>query len=154
MRLIGQGSLDAPVDRVYRALLDRAVLGRSIPGCERLDPIGPDRYELTIGVGVAHLKGRFTGELWREDHPLPNALVVRATAAGPLGSVDARLDIVLDELTDGRTLLSYDGDCSPEGPMARFGQRILTRAAKRATDEFLAGVNRALAAEAILPIAA
>lgn len=153
MRLIGQGSLHAPVDRVYLALLDQTILGRSIPGCERLDPVSPDRYALTIGVGVAHLKGRFTGELWREDHPLPNALVVCATAAGPLGSVTARLDVILEESTTG-TLLSYDGECSPEGPMARFGQRILTRAAKRATDEFLAAVNRALVAETSVAMAA
>src|SRR5207244_5630217 len=46
-------AIGMPPDRVFSALIDPAILQRSIPGCEELKAIGPDLYQLTLKVGVA-----------------------------------------------------------------------------------------------------
>ena len=40
MKIAGEATLQAPVEAVWEALLDPAVLVRTIPGCERLETVG------------------------------------------------------------------------------------------------------------------
>ena len=53
MKVTGQATLHAPVEKVWEALLDPAVLVRTIPGCERLEATGDHSYAMTVTAGVA-----------------------------------------------------------------------------------------------------
>ncbi|HET9556784.1 MAG TPA: SRPBCC domain-containing protein, partial [Actinomycetota bacterium] len=53
MRIAGNATLHAPVEAVYDALRDPRVLVRTIPGCERLEQVGEDAYQMTVTAGVA-----------------------------------------------------------------------------------------------------
>ena len=48
MRVEGTYRFPAPPERVYALLLDPTVLAGCIPGCERLEAVGPDQYEATV----------------------------------------------------------------------------------------------------------
>ena len=61
MKFTGENVLDAPVDRAWDALLDPAVLVRTIPGCERLEATGDNAYAMTVTAGVASIKGTYAG---------------------------------------------------------------------------------------------
>ena len=52
MKLSGEATIAAPVERVYAALNDPAVLVRTIPGCQRLEQTGPDTFKATVAAGV------------------------------------------------------------------------------------------------------
>jgi carbon monoxide dehydrogenase subunit G len=63
MKISGSNSLNAPVDQVWAAMLDPAVLARCIPGCETLTATGPDQYAMRVTAGVAAIKGTYDGEV-------------------------------------------------------------------------------------------
>src|SRR5262245_1815835 len=62
MKLALSSFVPAAPPRVFNALIDPAILQRCIPGCESLTPTGPDAYAATLKVGVAGLKGTYTGK--------------------------------------------------------------------------------------------
>ena len=57
MKLEGTYEVKAPRDKVWNAFLDPATLQKAIPGCEKLEQIGPDEYKATLKIGVAAVKG-------------------------------------------------------------------------------------------------
>ena len=61
MKISGEAVLEAPVEQVWNALLDPAVLVRTIPGCERLQTTGENAYDMTVTAGVAAIRGTYTG---------------------------------------------------------------------------------------------
>ena len=63
MKISGAATLHAPAGQVWTALSDPNVLVATIPGCERLEPAGPDSYRFTVGAAVASVQGIYTGEV-------------------------------------------------------------------------------------------
>src|SRR4029450_10740506 len=63
MRIAGNATLRAPVETVYEALRDPRVLVRTIPGCERLEQVGEDAYQMTVTAGVASVRGTYAGDV-------------------------------------------------------------------------------------------
>ena len=53
MKVAGNAVLHAPVETVWDALLDPAVLVATIPGCERLETTGEHSYAMPVTAGVA-----------------------------------------------------------------------------------------------------
>ena len=45
MKFTGENVLNAPVEKAWDALLDPAVLVRTIPGCEKLEATGYEEWE-------------------------------------------------------------------------------------------------------------
>ena len=56
MKISGSNTLSAPVEEVWAAILDPAVLARCLPRCETLTTIGPDEYVMRVTAGVAAIK--------------------------------------------------------------------------------------------------
>ena len=53
MEISGSYTFNAPPDRVLALLMDPVVLSSCIPGCDRLELAGEDRYVVTLTVGLA-----------------------------------------------------------------------------------------------------
>jgi carbon monoxide dehydrogenase subunit G len=135
------------------------VLVRTIPGCERLEQVGPDGYKAAITAGVASIKGSFTGGVQLTDQRPPHSFVLHASGAGAPGTVSAHVVVTLADEGDGLTLLSYDADAIVGGMVGGVGQRILTGVAKKTAAEFFAAVDAVLTGaapttEAPAPVAA
>jgi uncharacterized protein len=144
VKLSGEATLRADVARVYAALNDPAVLVRTIPGCQRLEQVGPDAYRATVTAGVASIKGTFDGDVRLTDQVAPHSFTLHAAGAGAPGTVSAVARVVLEEAGDGATLLRYDADATIGGVIGGVGQRMLTGVAKKTAGEFFAAVDRAL----------
>ena len=67
MKLEGSYEVKAPRQKVWDAFLDPAVLQKAIPGCEKLELVGPDEYKATLKIGVAAVKGTFEGKVRLQD---------------------------------------------------------------------------------------
>jgi hypothetical protein len=156
MRVSGSATLHAPVDQVYAALNDPAVLVRTIPGCERLERAGEDAYKLTVTAGVASVRGTYAGDVRIADQQPPQAFMLKASGAGAPGTVAADVQVRLEPGDDGTTVLSYDADAVVGGMIGGVGQRMLAGVAKRTAGDFFAAVDRVLtgAAPAEAPAAA
>jgi carbon monoxide dehydrogenase subunit G len=148
MKIAGNATLHAPVEAVYEALRDPRVLVRTIPGCERLEQVGEDAYQMTVTAGVASIRGTYAGDVRLTDQRAPHGFVLRASGAGAPGTVAADVAVELAPREDGTTVLSYDADAVVGGMIGGVGQRLLAGVAKRTAGEFFAAVDGVLSGPA------
>jgi uncharacterized protein len=144
MKIAGEATLHSRAERVYAALTDPAVLVRTIPGCERLEQVGPDAYTMTVSAGVAAIKGTYAGEVVLTDQRPPHEFVLKASGAGAPGTVEAVARIRLAPGQDGTTTVAYDADAVVGGMVGGVGQRVLAGVAGRTAGEFFAAVDEVL----------
>ncbi|OLB76605.1 MAG: carbon monoxide dehydrogenase [Actinobacteria bacterium 13_2_20CM_2_71_6] len=150
MRVNGEATLHGPVETVYATLHDPAVLVRTIPGCGRLEQVGPDAYRMVLSAGVAAIKGTYTGDVLLTEQEAPNSFLLKASGSGAPGTVSAEVRIRLAG-SNGATVLTYDADAVVGGPVGGVGQRILAGVAKKTANEFFAAVDDVLTGAAVEP---
>ena len=145
MKISGTAILNAPVDQVWAAFNDPAVLARTIPGCQELREAGPDAYKMTVTAGVASIKGTYEGNVALTEQNPPSFFVLKAAGAGAPGTVGADVKISLLDSATGGTDLSYDADAVVGGVIGGVGQRMLTGVAKKMAGQFFAAVDADIA---------
>jgi uncharacterized protein len=121
------------------------VLVRTIPGCERLEQVGEDAYEMTVTAGVASVRGTYAGDVRLTDHQAPNTFRLKANGSGTPGTVAADVTVNLSPGDNGTTVIAYDADAVVGGMIGGVGQRLLTTVAKRTAGEFFGAVEEVLA---------
>jgi carbon monoxide dehydrogenase subunit G len=144
MKVAGTAVLNAPVERVWDALLDPAVLVGTIPGCERLEVTGDNQYALTVTAGVASIRGTYAGSCELRDLDPHRSLLLKASGSGAPGTVGAEVRVSLTDRGDGTTELGYDADAVVGGMIGGVGQRMLTSVSKRMAGEFFSAVDDVL----------
>ena len=145
MKISGTAVLNAPVDQVWAAFNDPAVLTRTIPGCQELREVGPDAYKMTVTAGVASIKGTYEGNVVLTEQNPPGSFVLKAAGAGAPGTVGADVRISLLDSPTGGTDLTYDADAVVGGVIGGVGQRMLTGVAKKMAGQFFAAVDADIA---------
>jgi len=143
MRFTGQNTLQAPVEQVWDALLDPAVLVRTIPGCERLEETGENAYAMTVTAGVAAIKGTYSGSCALSDLQPHQSLVMKVDGAGAPGTIGATVNVSFAP-AEGGTSVSYDADAVVGGMIGGVGQRMLSSVSKRMAGEFFGNVEQAI----------
>ncbi|HSF34967.1 MAG TPA: carbon monoxide dehydrogenase subunit G [Nocardioides sp.] len=144
MKFTGENTLAAPVEQAWDALLDPAVLVRTIPGCERLEATGDNAYAMTVTAGVASIKGTYAGSCVLTDLVEHESLVMKLDGAGAPGTIGATVNVrFLDE--GSSTKVSYDADAVVGGMIGGVGQRMLTSVSRRMAGEFFGNVDAAIA---------
>ena len=142
MKITGQNTVAAPVQQVWDALLDPAVLVRTIPGCERLEETGDHTYAMTVSAGVAAIKGTYDGTCTLSDLDEPTTLTMKVQGAGAPGTIGATVAVSFGDNGDGTTLLEYDA--ADHAADHGVGQRMLSSVSKRMAGEFFGNVERAI----------
>jgi carbon monoxide dehydrogenase subunit G len=145
MKISGGSTLDAPVDKVWEAIQDPAVLARCIPGCEALRTLGEDRYAMSVTAGVAAIKGTYAGEVSLHDKVAPSSLRLKATGAGAPGTIDATVMVHFAPSAGGGTDLTYDADASVGGAIGGVGQRMLAGVTKKMAGQFFTALDQDIA---------
>src|SRR5216684_7035638 len=122
--------IPAPPARVFAALVDPGVLQRCIPGCESLTAAGPDAYEATLKIGVAGLKGTYTGKAAIRDRRPPESLTLGFEGKGGPGFVRGSAAITLSAEGEGSaTRVACEADVQVGGLIAAVGSRLVEAAA-------------------------
>ena len=135
MDISGSFTFNAPPDRVWVLLMDPGVLASCIPGCERFEPDGDGRYNVTLTVGLAAITGTYNGTVVLTDM-IPNTsygLVVEGQ--GRPGFVKGSSAIVL-RAEGAATVVDVTATVQTGGPIARLGQRLVGGVAKMMLDRF------------------
>ena len=135
MKLEGSYEVKAPRDQVWSAFLDPATLQKAIPGCEKLEMIGPDEYKATLKIGVGAVKGTFEGKVRLSDKKPSDSYRLSADGSGGPGFVRADTLISLADI-EGGTRVSYSADVQVGGLIAGVGQRMLGGVSKMMADQF------------------
>jgi carbon monoxide dehydrogenase subunit G len=135
MDLSGTYEIHAPSQRVWDLLMDIDAIGRCLPGCKGLKPIGPDRYEVELGVTVAAVAGSFKGTVALEDKAPPTSYTLVVDGSGRQGFIRGRARVTLEPDND-RTLVQIAATAEVGGMIARVGQRLLEGVARTMMDRF------------------
>ena len=146
MKITGREAIPFPVTTVWDALLDPAVLVRTIPGCSRLETTGEHAYAMTVTAGVAAVRGTYDGTCSLTDLRPHESLVMHLRGAGAPGTVDATVHVSFHESGD-ETVVEYDADATVGGMVGGVGQRMLTSVSRRMAGEFFGNVAGALAGD-------
>ena len=153
MKFTGENVLAAPVEQAWDALLDPAVLVRTIPGCERLEATGDNAYAMTVTAGVASIKGTYAGSCVLTDLVEHESLVMKLDGAGAPGTIGATVNVRFTP-EGSSTKVSYDADAVVGGMIGGVGQRMLTSVSRRMAGEFFGNVDAAIKAGPAVPAAA
>lgn len=135
MKLSGTVILPAKREQVWLLLNDPNRLAKCLPGAQRLEPDGPDRYKVTMKFGIAAFSGNFQGAVELSDKKPPEELTIRVEGRGAPGFMKGEGTISL-QATGSATEVKYDGDAQVGGVIASVGQRMIEAAAKRIVQQF------------------
>jgi carbon monoxide dehydrogenase subunit G len=132
-----QGTVLLPAGReqVWDLLTDPAKLAKLLPGCEKLEPDGPDRYKVAIKFALAAISGKYVGSVELSQKKPPESLRMVLEGKGTPGFMRGEGSIHLAE-KKGQTELRYEGEAQVGGMIAAVGQRMIDVAARRIIQQF------------------
>ena len=144
MKMNGQYTLDAPREKVWAFLMNPEAIAKVMPGCERLEEVAPDTYQATLKLGIAAVKGTYTGSVQLLDKTSPTHYRMLIDGSGTPGFVKGEATVDLAE-QDGKTVLGYDADVQVGGLIANVGQRMIGGVAKLIINQSLKKLAEELA---------
>ena len=137
MDITGSYVFNATPERVWNLLMDPAVIASCIPGCDKFEPDGEDRYRATLTVGVAAITGTYTGTVAMSDKVPQQSYRLTVEGQGKPGFVKGNVGVSLK--ADGeRTVVDVGGTVQTGGAIARLGQRLIGGVSKMMQDRFFA----------------
>jgi len=137
LNINGSYTFNAPAARVWALLMDPAVIASCIPGADRFEPEGENRYRTKLTVAMAAITGSYEGTVTMSEVVPQTSYVLTAEGQGRPGAVNGRSAIALRE-QDGKTIVDVTGTVQTAGPIARLGQRLIGSVSKMMLDRFFA----------------
>lgn len=139
IKIEGKVSIDAPREEVWNSLLDLDILKKTaahVPGVdvERLDQIDEMHYEGTATIGVAAVKGKYSGKITILDKRPPEFMRLKGEGQGGGNWTSGEISMTLAE-QEGKTLMSYSGQGNLGGPLASVGQRLVDSVGRQLIDQ-------------------
>jgi carbon monoxide dehydrogenase subunit G len=144
MEISGSYRFNAPPDRVWDLLMDPAIISSCIPGCDRFEPDGEDRYRVTLTVGLAAITGTYDGTVVISDKVAETSYRLTVEGQGKPGFVKGGSAIALRP--DGATtIVEVSGTVQAGGAIARVGQRLIRSVSKMMLDRCFACLQSKIA---------
>jgi carbon monoxide dehydrogenase subunit G len=143
VKLSGSYLLPGTPEQVWALLNDPVRLAKLLPGCERLDPDGPDRWKAAVKFAIAAISGKYTGSLQFTEKKPPKSLRIHIEGKGVPGFMkgEGLLELVSKH---GETDLRYSGEAQVGGMVAAVGQRMIEMAARKIVQQFFDGAAKEL----------
>jgi len=137
MDIAGSYRFDAPPDRVWDLLMSPDVIASCIPGCDRFEPEGEDRYRARLTVALAAVTGTYDGAVTLSDKVAPTSYRLTGEGQGRAGWVKGSSAIALRAEGAG-TIVDVTATVQTGGAIARVGQRLIGSVSKMMLDRFFA----------------
>jgi len=139
IKIDGKVSIDAPREEVWNSLLDLDILKKTaahVPGVdvERLDQIDEMHYEGTATIGVAAVKGKYSGTITILDKKPVEYMRLKGEGKGGGNWTNGEISMTLTEDAD-KTLMSFVGQGNLSGPLASVGQRLVDTVGRQLIDQ-------------------
>lgn len=137
MQLTGQHELELDRNTVWKEINSQEMLKHCIPGCEKLEQVGDNRFEMTILAKVGPIKTRFNGDMSIQDVNEPESYkLVGSGSGGSAGSAKGETLITLTDVEGKRTILNYTASVSVNGKLAQIGAKLIDGTAKSFAAQF------------------
>ena len=135
MDISGSYTFNAPRQRVWDLLMDPGVIASCIPGCDRFDPDGEDRYRARLTVALAAVTGTYDGLVVLSDKVPLTSYRLTGEGQGRAGFVKGSSSITLRDDGDN-AVVDVTATVQTGGTIARVGQRVIGGVSKMMLDRF------------------
>ena len=133
----GEEKIAAPVQKVWEALNDPAVLKDCIPGCQSLEMKSPTDMAATVVLKIGPIKATFAGEVTLKNLKPPHSYTIAGEGKGGIaGFAKGGADVLLSEDGPDTTLLKYAAKADVGGKIAQLGSRLITSTSKKLAGQF------------------
>ncbi len=147
MEMSGEQLIPASQQETWEALNDPQVLKACVPGCEAIDLIAGNEYQVQMTARVGPVSAKFKGRLTLSDIKPPNSYSIAFEGqGGPAGFAKGGAQVKLSP-QNGGTKLAYDVKASVGGKLAQIGSRLVDAAAKKVADDFFRNFTLRLSPE-------
>jgi uncharacterized protein len=143
MKIQATYEYNAPPEKVFNALVDPLVLQKCIEGCEHMEKTGEDSYDAKLRIGVAGIKGNYTGKVRISEKKPPESFTLQAEGNGAPGWVKGTAKIQLTSKGEGSEL-QCEADGQVGGLIAAVGSRLIQAAGKKMLQDFLRKIGEQL----------
>lgn len=164
MEMQGSRRLAVTQQQAWDALNDPEVLKLCIPGCDKVESTGDNRYAISMAVKVGPVAARFNGKIQLADMLPPNSYTLQFEGqGGPAGFGKGSAHVMLSPPAEGAGCeLNYTAQAQVGGRIAQVGQRLVDGVARSMAEDFFKRFDaemqrrhpQSYAAEAALPPAA
>src|SRR3712207_7619591 len=124
MRFENRFDVDAPLERVWDAVLDVERVAPTVPGAQVLERTGENAYKVAIKVKVGPMSMTYRGEVEITDRDeAAHRAVMKARAKESRGQGTADADVTMElSGADGRTSATVITDVALSGKVAKIGR--------------------------------
>ncbi len=131
-------TVNAPVDEVWRTLLDVERVAPCLPGAQVTERVGDDAYRVAVKVKVGPMSMTYRGEVEivdRDERKRQATMHVKAKEARGQGTADAHARMSLSE-EQGGTRATIETEVQLSGKVAAMGQSVIADVSARLIETF------------------
>jgi uncharacterized protein len=137
----GQQIVPLSQQRTWEALNDTAMLKQCIPGCDSLEQVADNQYQLTMTSRIGPVSAKFKGLMTLQDVDAPRAYtMVFEGQGGVAGFAKGQAAVNLTEDGDN-TVLAYTVKAMIGGKLAQLGARLIDGVARKLAEDFFRCFN-------------
>ena len=142
MEMQGEQLIPLPQAATWEALNDPAVLKDCIPGCESVERVADNEYDVVLTAKVGPVSAKFKGKMTVTDADPPNAYtLVFEGQGGAAGFAKGQATVALTPEAKS-TRLAYTAKASIGGKLAQVGARLMDGVAKKLAEQFFTAFNQ------------
>ena len=147
MEMSGEERIPATQDQTWAALNDPEILKACVPGCESIERVAENEYQVLMVARVGPVSAKFKGKLQLSDLNPPDSYAIAFEGqGGAAGFGKGSAQVQLAPEGEG-TLLKYQVKASVGGKLAQIGSRLVDAAAKKISKDFFAAFNEKVGAQ-------
>lgn len=142
MKISGKHNISAPVEQVWKMILDPKILEKITPGIKTLEEQEKDAFIAISEVKIGPVRGEFKGDLYIKDKVEEKSCVVELDQKSKMGNAVANIGMELVSMEDGKTEIQYTGEVRLSGMLGRMGQRIIGGVVTTLAKQFFEGLEQ------------
>ncbi|HYF21586.1 MAG TPA: carbon monoxide dehydrogenase subunit G [Ramlibacter sp.] len=136
MEMQGNRTLPVTQQQAWDALNDPEVLKACIPGCEKVERVGDDRFTVGMAVKIGPVAAKFAGKITLGDVNPPESYTLQFDGqGGAAGFGKGTAKVALAPAPAG-TDLTYAVTAQVGGKIAQVGQRLIDGVARSMAEDF------------------
>ena len=137
----GQQIVPLSQQRTWEALNDTAMLKQCIPGCDSLEQVADNQYQLAMTAKIGPVSAKFKGLMTLQDVEAPRAYtMVFEGQGGVAGFAKGQAAVHLTEEGE-TTVLAYTVKAMIGGKLAQLGARLIDGVARKLAEDFFKCFN-------------